>query len=106
MLILRSGDYTIEVSNSDPPFRRGSADNVKAYDCVYCFGDSSLFTSQHTIRLQKFGQPIKSCLLSSDGGASGIHARSAIVSRNRCIIAVGPYIAALDVPSLELLWAT
>ena len=45
-------------------------------------------------------------LLCSAGGASGVHARSLCILRDRCFVAVGPYVASLSLPTLEVLWST
>jgi hypothetical protein len=48
---------------------------------------------------------IASCTLLAGGGASGIREHSAIIDDGFCVIAVGPFVASLVLPSLKLKWA-
>jgi hypothetical protein len=106
MLSLAVGEYRLTVTN-DPPHYDGSADNVHNYDVTHSFdGDSCAATSGHALRLFQHDHQIRSALLSASGGASGVHDHTAIIIDGRnCIIAVGPYMASVSIPSLNLNWA-
>lgn len=105
MLTLRSGQYQLSV-NDDPLHTNGSADNLCQYDFYYRFGERNLVTSRHAVKVWHDEVVLRSCLLSASGGASGIHDRSAIIHDDQCLVAIGPFIAAVEVPTLELKWAT
>ena len=62
-------------------------------------------TSRHAVRCVDAGTPGMPLYIWADGGASGIHERSLLVLEDRCFCAVGPYIVALALPELELLWS-
>ena len=108
MLKLIAGKYTVALSN-DPTHLVGSADNVHTYDHEFQLDDARTdysVTSRHTVSVTEDNEPIATCILLAGGGASGIHEHSAIIHNNLCIIAVGPFLASLTLPTLELNWAT
>ena len=43
-------------------------------------------------------------VLLANGGASGVHTHSAFLRDEKCFIAVGPFVCALELPTLQLLW--
>ena len=98
--------YRIEITDA-PVHTTGSADNVHTYDHEFRLGDNTYqASSRHAVHVTDNQDHVASCLLSADGGASGVHDRTAILHDDTCVIAVGPFIAALDIPSLQLKWAT
>jgi len=106
MVILDVGQHRIEISN-DPTHSDRSADNVHIYYRTYRFGDDAYqATSRHAVRVTYDDDLVAACLLSADGGATGVHGHSAIIHHSSCIVAVGPFVASLALPSLELNWAT
>jgi hypothetical protein len=106
MVNLNSGHYHIKITN-DTTHTAGSADNVHKYGCEYRFGDNTYqATSQHAMHVTVNDEFVASCLLSADGGATGIHAHTAIIHDDVCVIAVGPFVAALVIPTLKLQWVT
>lgn len=108
MLELTANQYRIAISN-DPTYSLGSADNISTYDREYALDDARAkytITSRHAIRVFEAHNVIQTCILLAGGGASGIHAHSAIVRDESCVIAVGPFLASLRIPGLELQWTT
>lgn len=105
MVTLNVGDYRLDITN-DPPHYDGSADNLHSYDSTRVLGDNSYITSRHALRLFQHDEQIRSCLISAGGGASGVHDHTAIIHGDNCIIAVGPFMASVAIPSLDLNWAT
>lgn len=106
MVSLTVGEYRLVVTN-DPSHHDESADNLQSYDVRHSLdGDAATATSRHALRLFHNDKQIRSCLFSAGGGASGVHEHTAIVHGCNCIIAVGPYMASVAVPSLDLNWAT
>ena len=49
---------------------------------------------------------LASRVLLAVGGGSGVHAHSAFVRGDTCFVAVGPFVCALELPTLRLLWHT
>ena len=106
MLSLTVREYRLDITN-DPQHYDGSADNLHSYDVLHSLdGNAIAATSRHALRLFHNDKQIRSCLLSTGGGASGVHDHTAIIHGCNCIIAVGPYMASIAVPKLELHWAT
>ena len=105
MLKLIADNYEIAVDN-DGTYTPGSADNQHKYNYAYHLGLNSYVTSQHSIRVTGEDRDATSCILTAGGGASGIHEHSAIILDSACFIAVGPFIASLSLPTLELIWST
>lgn len=104
MLILENNKYAVIIEN-DETYTSGSADNIHSYDIEYSLGDSSLRPSfQHSVVVKNADIVLRSCILLADGGATGIHDHSALIYNDSCIIAVGPFICSLQIPSLELNW--
>jgi hypothetical protein len=106
MLILKNDTCEIVIEN-DETYTSGSADNIHSYDIEYSLGDASFRpSSQHSIAVRNGDDVLRSCILLTDGGATGIHEYSALIHDRSCIIAVGPFMCSLQLPSLELSWKT
>jgi hypothetical protein len=104
MLILKNDNYEIVIENVET-YTAGSVDNIHSYDIEYSLGDASFRpSSQHSIVVRNGNNVLRSCILLADGGATGIHKNSALIYDNSCIIAVGPFMCSLQLPSLELSW--
>ncbi|HMP71518.1 MAG TPA: hypothetical protein PKA76_19385 [Pirellulaceae bacterium] len=108
MLELVAGKYRVIIAN-DPTYAIGSADNVRSCDHIYHLDDARAeyaVTSRHTVTVTEDNKTIATCILLAGGGASGVHENSALIHQDNCIIAVGPFLASLILPTLELNWAT
>ena len=104
MLILKNDEYEIVVENDDT-YTVGSADNIRSYDIEYSLGEESFYpSSQHSVTVKSGDRILGSCILLAAGGASGVHEHSALLHENSCIVAVGPFMCSLRIPSLELEW--
>lgn len=104
MLQLPHGNYQIVITD-DFSYGRGSADNPRSYDLVYdlTFGQFRP-SSQHALTLRHDGTELRSCIVLAGGGASGVHQHSATRNGDECLLAVGPFVCSLKVPTLKLLW--
>ncbi|RIK82521.1 MAG: hypothetical protein DCC68_06415 [Planctomycetota bacterium] len=92
----------------DRTYTLGSADNSQTYCRVYRLDDETPYrpSSQHSVRVFSIaGEELGSCLLAATGGATGIHEHSAVAVGDILFVAVGPYTASLQLPSLDLLWS-
>ena len=92
--------------DNDPSFTFGSVDNPPPYDHAYRLDDEPYTpTSLHTVSVsQEDDEAIASCILGASGGASGVHEHSAIIHADSLLIAVGPFVASLQLPTLTLNW--
>ena len=108
MLELITGNNHVTIVN-DPSHAVGSADNINSYDSEYHLDDSRAeyaVTSRHAVFVTCGNKIVAKCILLAGGGASGIHEHSAIVREDSCIVACGPFMASLTIPTLKLNWAT
>lgn len=104
MIILKNTKYEIVIQD-DRTYTAGSADNIHSYEMEYFLDDEPFrFSSRHSITVIDDNRVLLSCILLASGGASGIHEHSALVHGASCIIAVGPFMCSLHIPSLELEW--
>jgi len=107
MLELIAGKYRVTIEN-DPTHSVGSTDNVHRYDHEYQLDDTGTeyaVTSRHALRCSDDIESIATCILLAGGGASGIHDHSALIHDGSCIVAVGPFVVSLALPSLRINWA-
>lgn len=103
-LELSAHDFRIVVSNHSPFEGDGPA-----CDAAYRLDaseSSSQFqpTTQHAVNVVDSVGHSRSCMLITGGGPTTVHDHSALVHGQALIIAVGPRVCALRVPSLELDW--
>ncbi|MDP1589782.1 MAG: hypothetical protein Q8M07_18660 [Prosthecobacter sp.] len=82
-----------------------SAGNSCAQEEECFLGDDKYRPSSRHQMVVKHGDAVlASRVLLASGGATGVHSRSAIVIGDTCFAAVGPFVCALKLPTLELLW--
>ncbi len=105
MLTILHRQLEVRIDN-DRSFTFGSVDNPKSYVHSHRLDDEPYSPSTlHTVTvIQENGVVISSCILGSTGGASGVHKHSAIIHSDSLLIAVGPFVASLQLPSLVLNW--
>jgi hypothetical protein len=97
---------------SSLPNRQTSRDTTHARQTISAAQNRSassvtMATARHRVTGLLFDRGtivVASRVLLAGGGASGVHARSAFVREDACFVAVGPFVCALEVPSLRLLW--
>lgn len=104
MLELRFEEYRIEVANDDT-FTLNSADNIFQYDKIYRdTDDDGYFCSRHAIRVFDGDELSEAALVYASGGATTVHANSAVVMGDSMFICCGNKILSLFLPGLELRW--
>ena len=82
-------------------------DNVCVPGEELFIGDNAYHpTSRHRLTLQAHGETLATRVLLAGGGASGVHANSALVRDDICFVAVGPFVCAVELPALRLVWHT
>lgn len=100
-----SGDYKIEIFN-DSTYSIDSSDNIRNYDFEYFDKTEYDFPSVFGIVIKKNDTEIKSAVIGSHGGATGIHDNSVIIEKDRVLICCSDSIFCLSTPELDLLWKT
>ena len=104
VLILNKDKYKVVVGNDDT-YAAGSPANLHAYDKEHVLSEEAYRpSSQHSITVSTEGSAVSSCILTAVGGATGIHEHSALICGDSCIVAVGPFMCSLRIPSLDLEW--
>jgi hypothetical protein len=102
-------DHVIIITAESPDIPHldaGSAGNACFPEQAYFFGDDYRPSSRHRVAVRQGDANLASRILLAEGGASGVHARSAVVRDETCFVAVGPFVCALELPTLRLLWHT
>ena len=106
LMLIPHGEYLLRIVN-DPNYTLRSVDNLRNYERVSCLGEGgSYLSSGHAVVVERDEEEIASHLLVADGGASGVHPHCALVHNRRVYLAVGRWICALEIPTLELVWKT
>lgn len=96
-IISRFGDIRLV---NEPTYSIRSTDNVRAYPKEMVLGE--YVTSCLGVLVD--GTP--RVLVAADGGATGVHANSAIVRDDRLLIASGDRVLCLSLPLTEMRWVT
>lgn len=101
-LLISAGD--VEMSDV-PTYSFGSVDNRERYELEYLLNcDRHHVVSAHAVVVTSEGATY-SAILGATGGATGVHERSVLIHRDWCFVAIGPCVAALELPRLRLVWA-
>lgn len=108
MLRLPFRQFEILVDN-DSAYLFDTSDSPRNYKRSYRLDDEPYRPSSlHSVRIVSTDDEseIASCILGAAGGATGIHEHWAVIQGDSLIIAVGPFLVALHLPTLELNWKT
>jgi hypothetical protein len=90
-----------------PRYDARSADNTCGPETQYFLGDDGCRpSSRHRVIVRQTDTVLASRVLLAGGGPSGVHAHSALVRGDICFVAVGPFVCALELPTLRLIWHT
>ncbi|OCK49493.1 hypothetical protein BA768_09010 [Chryseobacterium sp. CBo1] len=103
-------DYTTEKYKitiySELTFTELSVDNIINYDFIYFEKSEYKFSSIFGIRVYNKDALIKSAVIGSDGGETGLHDTSTIIEDDKILICCSDSIFCLSIPYLNLLWQT
>ena len=92
---------TIKISNASPH----QTTDVPTNATTYRLNPSPYEpTSRHVVEVADEKGHSRACVLIAGGGATTVHAHSALVQGRNLIIAVGPRLCALGLPDLDLRW--
>jgi hypothetical protein len=101
VLTLQNDRYLLRIRD-EPLYTARSTDNKYVFDREYFLGD--YMTSKHGVECQTTDGVKASCILFAGGGGSTVHDYSAILLEDRCLVAVGNSIVAIQLPKLDLIW--
>ncbi|MBE8715265.1 hypothetical protein [Sphingobacterium hungaricum] len=91
---------------ADETFTGNPPDNVYLYDFVYSDKSDYKLSSIFGIRTFQYDHLIKSTVIGSSGGSTGIHAKSTIIENDRLLVCCSDSVFCLSIPDLSLLWRT
>lgn len=101
----KTGKYRIDIYD-DQTFTEGPADNVNQYDFVYFDKSDYIFPSIFGIKIFQDNTLLKSAIIGSIGGGTGIHDTSTIIENDRLLICCSDTVFCLSIPDLKMLWRT
>jgi hypothetical protein len=81
-------------------------DNIKSYSTTFISGDKNTLTTQIGIEVFVDDKLISSCLIGSEGGASGISGNMSLISYGGLVICCSNTVFKLTLPDLNLEWKT
>jgi len=93
---------------NDPDYSPGSADNIYFYQQEHFLSGINCphVNSLHAVRVFEQSIEVSSCILLAEGVTTEVHDNSAVMHNDVCVVAVGPYMVALSIPTLEIQWVT
>ena len=94
--------YEIDI-DYHPTYKSGSADNLFKFDFEYLEKSASTIFG---IKILNNGICLKSAVISSQGGETGVHNSALVLEEDRLILCCGDKIFCLSIPDLTLLWKT
>lgn len=97
--------YKIEICTNET-YGKGSTDNVNKYDFEYLEEVDKYNSTFVGIKIYENEELIKSAIIGSEGGNTGINQNSKIIEENRVLICCADKIFCLSIPELKLLWKT
>lgn len=99
------GKYQVDIFR-DETFRQESADNLHEYDLEHFEESDYVFPTLIGIKVFKDYTLLKSAIIGSNGGGTGVHETSVIHENNRLLICCSNRVFCLSMPDLTLLWRT
>lgn len=105
MSLFKANKYSIEIYVDDN-FKESSEDNLHNYDFVYIKKSDNYYTSSCGIKIILNELILKSAIIGSFGGCTGIHNKSVIIEEDRILICCSNSVFCLSIPNLSLLWCT
>jgi hypothetical protein len=105
MLRLHHREFELVIENV-PQYGAAEGESARRFEReVQLDASTNIYTtSKHSVTTLRSGEQIASVILLAGGGASGIHEHSALVLDDDLLLAVGPYIVRLVIPSLDTKW--
>ena len=92
--------YEIDI-DYHPTYKSGSADNLFKFDSEYLEKSASTIFG---IKILDNNVCLKSAVISSQGGETGVHNSALVLEEDRLSLCCGDKIFCLSIPDLTLLW--
>ena len=92
--------YEIDI-DYHPTYKSGSADNLFKFDFEYLEKSASTIFG---VKILDNNVCLKSAVISSQGGETGVHNSALVLEEDRLILCCGDKIFCLSIPDLTLLW--
>lgn len=89
-----------------PAYKSGSADNLFKFDVEYLEAYKKTASTIFGIKILENGVCLKSVVISSEGGETGVHNSALVLEEDRLILCCGNKVFCLSIPDLILLWKT
>ena len=99
------GQYQIDIFR-DETFAKGSVDNLHKYDIEHFDESAYIFPTMFGVKVFENNDLLKSVIIGSIGGGTGIHKTSVIYEDTKILICCSDSIFCLSIPDLTLLWRT
>jgi hypothetical protein len=91
---------------TDETYKVGSVDNINKYDLEYLEAENKRNSTFVGVKIYENQKLVKSTIIGSEGGNSGISENSKIIEENRILICCADKIFCLSFPELSLIWKT
>jgi hypothetical protein len=102
---IKQKDFEIEIF-PDNLFEEDSSDNINCYENIYMNNSEFQPSTKIGIKIFRNHLEIKSVIIISEGGATGISENSFVMNEDKILICCGCTIFCLSIPNLELEWKT
>ena len=99
------GQYQIDVYR-DETFTKASVDNLHMYDIEHFDESEYIYPTMFGIKVWADNDLLKSAIIGSIGGGTGIHTTSVIYEKTRILICCSDSIFCLSIPDLTMIWRT
>ncbi len=98
------GSHVVQLVD-EPEYAFGSRGNRPRYEREEVLGDARFeLSSRHALICMRDGAPFASVIFGAVGGASGVHEHSLVLQGDLGFLAIGAFIACVELPSLETRW--
>ena len=104
-MIFETGKYNIELQ-IDEFYTDNSLDNLNQYQKVYFTESEYILPTKIGIKVFENDELIKSAIIGSIGGGTGIHKSSQIIEEDRILVCCSDSIFCISIPDLDLKWKT
>jgi hypothetical protein len=104
-MIFETGKYKIELQ-VDELYSDSSTDNLNQYQKIYFTESEYILPTKIGIKVFQNEELIKSAIIGSIGGGTGIHNNSQIIDNDEITICCSDSIFCLSIPNLDLKWKT
>ena len=103
--ILVLENFSIRIYDEND-YKINSADNIYDYSKFFLNGDKEGLSSMVGIKVFEGDKLISDCLIGAEGGGTGVHMNSSLISHGGVVICCADSVFKLSIPELHPEWAT